>query len=495
MSSVDIQSPSLEARLRFAQQAGRIALWEWDFETGEIWCSPMLYELLGLPNGSGIETDQFFFGQVNAGDREWLMPHLVATIAGSGTYDAEFRITRADDEERWLVGRGECVTDGSGKAVRMLGVNFDITDRKRIEQQLIDLNATLEARVVEEATERERLWGLSQDLIVHCGADGGIVRANLSARRLLQGRTSLIEDGVDVVAQARASAAFEQARASGDAVDLLQPITLTSGEKRQISWSVSPDPSDDGFVAIGRDMTDMLNAQQMLREAEQRLIQMQQIESLGQLASGVAHDFNNLLVPIIGVLDMLNRRPQGDSDFDELIKGASHAALSARAMVRRMLSFAQQRQGEAELVDAGALVSGMRDLIAHLLPPSIIFDVDCSADLPPILIDANQLELAIMNLALNGRDAMPDGGRLRISASVIQSSVVIDIADTGTGMDEDTCNRATEAFYTTKAEGKGTGLGLFMAARLAERYHGDLSIDSAVGRGTTIRLRFPAAAA
>ena len=112
----------------------------------------------------------------------------------------------------------------------------------------------------------------------------------------------------------------------------------------------------------------MMQAQQLLREAEQRLIQMQQIESLGQLASGVAHDFNNLLVPILGVLDMLNRRPQGDSDFDELIKGATHAALSARAMVRRMLSFAQQRQGKAEPVDVRALLTGMRDLIAHLSP-------------------------------------------------------------------------------------------------------------------------------
>jgi PAS domain S-box-containing protein len=495
MSTVDGNSPSLEARLRFAQQAGRIALWEWDVGTGAIWCSAMLYELLGLPPRDGIESDAFFFDRVHPADREWLMPHLIETIAGNGTYDAEFRIARADGEERWLVGRGECVTDDAGRTTRMLGVNFDITDRKRIEQQLIDLNVTLEARVVEEATERERLWALSQDMIVQCGADGTILRANLAARRLLQGQTSLIEIGIDADARRRAAEAFEQARTSGAAVDLLLTMILEGGERQQICWSVSPDPSDDGFVAIGRDMTDMLNAQQMLREAEQRLIQMQQIESLGQLASGVAHDFNNLLVPILGVLDMLNRRPQGDSDFDELIKGATHAALSARAMVRRMLSFAQQRQGKAEPVDAGALVSGMRELIAHLLPPSIIFDVDCSADLPLILIDANQLELAIMNLALNGRDAMPDGGTLKISAGAVDSSVVIDITDTGTGMDDDICNRATEAFYTTKVEGKGTGLGLFMAARLAERYHGDLTIDSAVGLGTTIRLRFPVAAA
>lgn len=494
MSSKNRDLLSLEVRLRFAQEAGRIALWEWDVLTGQTWCSPMLYRLLGLPPGDGVESDKFFFDQVHPDDREWLIPHLAETIAGTGTYDAEFRITRADGEERWITGRGECQRDSAGKVVRMLGVNFDVTERKRTEQELIDLNATLEARVAMEAAERERLWALSQDLIVHARSDGTILRANPAARRLMQGHTSLIESDIDAEARERAARTLDQARAKGAAVDMLLPIITADGTQRQISWSVSPDPSEESFFAIGRDMTDMLTARQQLRDAEQRLIQMQQIESLGQLASGVAHDFNNLLVPILGVLDMLKRRPQGDSDFDELIQGASHAALSARAMVRRMLSFAQQRQGKIEAVDVQTLVMSLRELIAHLLPVSVLFDVDCAADLPLILIDSNQLELSIMNLALNGRDAMPNGGQLKIVARPAGRDVLIEISDTGTGMDPETCARATEAFYTTKGDGKGTGLGLFMAARLAERYHGDLSIDSVEGRGTTIRLRFPAAA-
>ena len=274
---------------------------------------------------------------------------------------------------------------------------------------------------------------------------------------------------------------------------LTLPLHQADGNIRQVAWSITPHPSGESFFAIGRDTTDVVAARQRLREAEERLAQMQQMETLGQLAGGVAHDFNNLLVPILNVLDLLQRRPQGDSDFDELICGASRAALSARTLVRRMLYFAQRQKSEPETVDVAKLISGMEDLLTHILPQAVQLEIDACEEMAPVKIHPNQLELSILNLAMNASDAMRGSGKLRIRAeSAGAEGIAITVTDTGIGMDEETVGRATDAFFTTKGPGKGTGLGLFMAKRLAEKANGTLDIRSIVGEGTEIRFWLPA---
>jgi signal transduction histidine kinase/CheY-like chemotaxis protein len=236
---------------------------------------------------------------------------------------------------------------------------------------------------------------------------------------------------------------------------------------------------------------------------EAALRQAQKMEAIGQLTGGVAHDFNNLLTPIMGALDMLIRREIGNERERRLIDGALQSAERAKTLVQRLLAFARRQPLQAVAVDLAALVNGMAALIASTVGPQIVVRVELDENLPPASADANQLEMAILNLGVNARDAMPGGGTLTISAGmesvrgahrsglVDGNYVRLSVADTGTGMDEATLARATEPFFSTKGVGAGTGLGLSMVHGLAAQLGGGLSIVSAPGQGSAVELWLP----
>jgi len=240
--------------------------------------------------------------------------------------------------------------------------------------------------------------------------------------------------------------------------------------------------------------------------AEEALRQTQKTESLGQLTGGVAHDFNNLLAAILSNLDLVRKRTS-DVGLLRLLDGAIKGAERGAALTSRLLAFARRQDLKTEAVDVAALLEGMKDLLARSLGPSVRLDLDVPAGLPSVLADPNQLELAILNLAVNARDAMPNGGRLAIAARDATASaagapvglagggyVRIDVEDEGEGMDARTLSRAAEPFFTTKGVGKGTGLGLSMAQGMAEQLGGALAIESAPDKGATISLWLPQAA-
>ena len=239
------------------------------------------------------------------------------------------------------------------------------------------------------------------------------------------------------------------------------------------------------------------------RAAEEQLRQSQKLEAMGQLTGGVAHDFNNLLTPIIGSLDMLMRRGVGSERERRMIDGALQSAERAKTLVQRLLAFARRQPLQPIAVNLRTLVEGMQTLIGSTLGPQIDVRIQIAADLPAVMADANQLEMAVLNLALNARDAMPDGGALTIAAkrdSVRATDefqrmpgqyVLLCVSDNGVGMDEPTRARAVEPFFSTKGIGKGTGLGLSMVHGLVAQLGGELTIASAPGMGTTIELRLP----
>ena len=241
-----------------------------------------------------------------------------------------------------------------------------------------------------------------------------------------------------------------------------------------------------------------------LSTATTALRQSQKMEAMGQLTGGVAHDFNNLLTPIIGSLDLLTRRGLGNDRERRLIDGALQSADRAKTLVQRLLAFARRQPLQATAVDLGTLVDGMVSLIGSTVGPNIVVRVELEENLPPASADANQLEMAILNLGVNARDAMPDGGTLRISAAresvrgedhrsgLRQGHYVrLSVTDTGTGMDEATLARAIEPFFSTKGIGKGTGLGLSMVHGLAAQLGGGLTIASEPGHGTSVELWLP----
>ena len=237
-----------------------------------------------------------------------------------------------------------------------------------------------------------------------------------------------------------------------------------------------------------------------------QLHEAQKLETLGQLTGGVAHDFNNLLTPITGALDLLQRK-YGDSDprSQRLLSNALQAADRAKTLLQRLLGFARRQALDPQPVDIAALLSGMRDLIASSVGPTIELRLRCEGASQRALVDPNQLELAILNLAVNARDAMPRGGPLTIIAEEVAMGprseprltpglyIRLSVLDAGSGMDPETLSRAIEPFYTTKEFGRGTGLGLSMVHGLAAQLGGGFQLTSALGEGTRVDLYLPVA--
>jgi len=237
--------------------------------------------------------------------------------------------------------------------------------------------------------------------------------------------------------------------------------------------------------------------------AEEQLRQSQKMEAIGQLTGGVAHDFNNLLMVVLGNLELLGKHAAGDAKATRLIDGALQGARRGAALTQRLLAFARQQDLQVKPVDLAELVSGMNDLLRRSVGSSISIETMLPATLPPALVDANQLELALLNLAVNARDAMPDGGTLSISLRQEQvggnngdlgegTYLVLAVADSGTGMDAETLKKAVDPFFSTKEIGKGTGLGLSMIHGLAVQLNGALLLTSELGVGTTAELWLPA---
>ena len=254
-----------------------------------------------------------------------------------------------------------------------------------------------------------------------------------------------------------------------------------------------------------KDRTAELEGEVRVREQIQdQLLQSQKMESIGKLTGGVAHDFNNLLMAVMGNLELLRKRMPGDPQTQRLIDAAIQGAERGAALTQRMLAFARQQDLKTGSADLETLVLGMRELLERSLGSNVELRFDIAPNLPSAQVDANQIELAILNLAINSRDAMPNGGT--ISIEVGQGTTTgggllrpgrylwIKVADNGDGMDAKTLQMAVEPFFSTKPLGKGTGLGLSMVHGLAVQLGGALELTSTLGVGTSATLWLPIAA-
>ncbi|MGZ3277936.1 MAG: PAS domain S-box protein [Caulobacteraceae bacterium] len=262
-----------------------------------------------------------------------------------------------------------------------------------------------------------------------------------------------------------------------------------------------------GFAKITRDITEQHETQQALEQAQRALFQAQKMESIGQLTGGVAHDFNNLLMAILGSLELVQKRVAGQLDPKTLglLENAVHGAQRGASLTRRMLAFARRQELKTEPLVLPTLVADMTGLLERSIGPGVRVDARLPSGLPLVLTDADQLEAALMNLVVNARDAMPQGGQITIAAReetlgpgnalalMPGPYVCISVSDTGAGMDESTLAHAIEPFFTTKGVGKGTGLGLPMVHGLAEQSGGRLRLSSRPDEGTTAEIWLPAA--
>ena len=258
-----------------------------------------------------------------------------------------------------------------------------------------------------------------------------------------------------------------------------------------------------GYAKITRDITERKQAQEALDQAREALAQAQKMEAIGQLTGGVAHDFNNLLMAVLGSLELLRKRLPDDPKTARLLDNAVQGAQRGAALTQRMLAFARRQELKPEAVDLPDLVRGMTDLLRRSIGPLVRIETRFPLGLARAMVDAHQCELALLNLTVNARDAMPAGGTITIAGREAGSAdtaslpegryVCLSVADTGTGMDAETLARAQEPFFTTKGVGKGTGLGLSMVQGLAAQSRGRLLLKSRLGEGTTAEMWLPMA--
>ena len=509
-----------EEQLRLAVDAAEIGLWDVDEVRGTMFWPARVKAMFGISPDVPVSMADYYAG-LHPDDFDATAAAYAAAADPDvrAVYDVEYRtVGREDGVIRWVAAKGRAVFE-DGACVRVIGTAIDITARKRIEQALRDLNETLEQRIVAGMAERKLLSDVVENttaIIFVADLDfrwRAINKAAAAAFEAVYGVTPVIGasmlDALEHLPEHRAQVERVWGRAlAGDEFTLTEPFGAAGHQRRtyEMTFNALYDGAGNriGAYQIVHDVTERAAEQRRLAEAEEQLRQTQKVEALGQLTGGVAHDFNNLLTPIIGSLDLLTRKGVGDDRERRLIAGALQSAERARMLVQRLLAFARRQPLQPKPIDVRALVTGMGELVASTTGPQVQVFVEASDDLPPARADYNQVEMALLNLSVNARDAMPDGGTLRISAEqrVIEDGdptlrpgqyVMISVADTGVGMDTATLERAVEPFFATKGIGKGTGLGLSMVHGLAEQLGGGIRIFSRPGLGTNVELWLPTA--
>ncbi|MBY0301668.1 MULTISPECIES: ATP-binding protein [Sphingomonas] len=555
-------SPAPPSPARRQADATSVGRWDWDIVADRVTSDAGFAALYGVPAdvaAMGAPLAEFF-GGIHPDDRDRVRAAIGAAIASGGVFEQEYRVVGEGGRSRWLAAQGRVECDNAGRAVRFPGVSFDIDARKRGELRLaaiVELGDRLRepgdpgdlalaaAEVLGRALEVSRAgYGIVDPIAETITTERAFCATGIAPLPpILRFRDygSYIEDlkrGVtvaieDVREDARTRDTAEGLRELAAMSFINMPITERGGFVALLYLNHAvPRPwlSDElMFVrevaertrdAVERRRAELelaaLNARleqavesrtAELMVAEAQLRQAHKMEAVGQLTGGLAHDFNNLLTGISGALEMIQVRvAQGRvGELDRYVSAAQSATRRAAALTHRLLAFSRRQTLDPKPTDVNRLIQGMEELIRRTVGPAISLEVVGAAGLWPALVDPNQLENALLNLCLNARDAMPDGGRITIETAnkwmderaaaardlPAGQYLSLCVTDTGTGMSAEVQARAFDPFYTTKPLGEGTGLGLSMIYGFARQSGGQVRIYSEPGQGTTLCIYLP----
>jgi PAS domain S-box-containing protein len=489
-----------ESTFRTLAQSMPIQVWTSGADGIVDWFNEPVYRYTGTPPG---EMDRERWRQmVYAEDRDAVAAQWFEAIAAGRTYEAEFRIRRADGAWRWHLVRALPILDEQGVAQRWVGTNTDIHDQK-------STAASLQRQVAERTAERDRMWQYSTDVMMVTTLEGWIKAINPAFTRLLGWEPAEVV-GTSVYTlihpdDMQASTAEMASLASGATTFRFENRTARKGGGYAIlSWTAAPDAQ---FVhAVGRDMTAERAAAEEMKRTAAALQQSQKMEAIGKLTGGVAHDFNNLLQVISGNLQLLAGDVAGNARAERRLDHALAGVTRGARLASYLLAFGRRQALDPRVVKIGRFIAGMEDMLRRSLGEEIEVEMVISGGLWNTLVDTTQVENAVLNLCINARDAMDSAGRLTIEVGnaylddayalahpELQPGqyVMIAVSDTGSGMTAEVLEQAFDPFFSTKPEGKGSGLGLSMVYGFARQSGGHVKIYSELGNGTTVKLYLP----
>lgn len=511
-----------ETHLRLAQEAAGIGTWEWDLETRRLQWSPQLLALFGLDQNPTSDSDLAgaWVRALHPEDRPRAARLIREYSRVVAPFSLEFRIILPSGEVRWMNSRGNVLADDHGRPRRMLGIVLDETDRRRAVEEL-------EARVGERTRalwttlaalqrSRERNTAIFENAPVDLAflrvdPDDAIRIEDVNPAWIQhtgytreQAVGQRLEKIFPASHAAQALAQCRRAVETRQKVEYEYTATFPVGEVIRHCFLVPLHAQNGG--SIDHVLLTAVDLSET-RRIEAQLRQAQKMEAIGQLTGGIAHDFNNLLTAVIGNLEMLSQSLTEERALRR-VRAAMRAAHRGGELTQQLLAYARRQNLTPQPVDANTVLSGMAELLQRSLGGLVQVEMELAPGLWLAHSDPTQLELMVLNLAINARDAMPGGGCIRLSTRNVPRGsvglpaelaegdyVAISVADDGTGMTREVLEHAFEPFFTTKDVGKGSGLGLAQVYGLAGQFGGTARLHSRLGEGTTVEVFLPRAEA
>ena len=516
----------VEVRARLAIDAAGLGMWDYEPQNGTMILDRRCRKMFGLPDEAPVDI-QAFESLCHPDDLQRMREHIwgaISTDDGDKEYTTDYRIMLESGQVRWFETRGQAFFE-DGLCKRFVGVVMDVTEQRLATEALKRMNETLGERVEERTRERDRTWELSRDLLAVMRFDTMVVALNPAWEETLGWpREQLLNKPLwslvhtdDLTATHAATERIRNGNVTDRFVNRMQHY---DGSYRWLSWTAVPEAgmmyaaarditseiaAVDKLAAANRELTEQIRERERI---EATLQQMQRLEAVGQLTAGVAHDFNNLLTVILTSASFLKNDLERGAPLAKSLSRLQYIQESGErgaTLTSQLLAFARRQQLAPKAVDLNDTLVGLLSLLHSTLGGSVTIETDTRAGLWHALVDPTQIEMIILNLAINARDAMGSGGclTLRTDNAVITAPaeraeepgpgeyVVLSVKDTGSGMSDEVLQKAFEPFFTTKEVGKGSGLGLAQVFGFAKQSGGGARIETELGVGTTVMVYLP----
>lgn len=492
-----------EARLELALEASGVGLWEWDLRTNRVFYSRSWKRQIGYEDHEISDSFDEWRTRVHPDDLDRMLRTVQAFVQEPWpNYEVEFRFRHKDGDYRWILTRAELKRDAQGRAERMLGCHIDITDLKRIEEEL----KLGEARYRELFESNPNpMWVYDLETLRFLDVNHAAIRKyGYSRDEFLRMKITEIRPAEEIPRLleniARVQEGFDDA---GIWTHRKKDGTLLKAEvtSHTMDWN-----GRRAEIVQAQDVTERLRAEAEREKLEADLRQAQKMEAVGRLAGGVAHDFNNNLTIILGYCELILNRLKKDDPLYKQLSEIRRAGESSARLTKQLLAFSRKQTIALGALDLNQSILEFEQMIRRVIGENIQLELHLAEGLSPVMGDAGQIQQILMNLAVNARDAMPGGGVIMIATSqegrgqaveggekgTANGGVLLLFSDTGTGMDEGVREHIFEPFFTTKGGGVGTGLGLSTVYGIVQQMGGTISVDTEPGSGTTFKIRFPA---